>query len=113
MSNRIQQHIAQCDPGFVRMDGENYVLQRGDDAGGETLVSMTPDEYAEVHPITTAEAFFAVLHMAAAEMHGKQFVSTAEVVDTLLDLRSLFIQTQEESRASARRLYTLWSEAVA
>lgn len=112
MSNRIQQYIVQCDPGFVRMDGENYILQREDDAGKEALVSMTPDEYAEVHPATTAEEFFAVLHIAVSAMSGKPFVPTTEAVDTLLDLRSLFIQTQEESKESTRRLYTLWSESV-
>jgi hypothetical protein len=112
MSNRIQQYIVQCDPGFVRMDGENYVLNREDDEGNETVVTMTPDEYSETHPATTAEEFFAVLHLAVSDMSGKHFVTTTETVDTLLDLRTLFVQVQEESKQSIRRLYTLWSEAV-
>lgn len=91
-NTNIQRYIVQCDPGFVGYtDTGDYRLLREDDDGKEREVVMTPAEYDEEHPTSTDEEFFALVHITMDNISGTQITPTGDMIDVLLDLRSLMI----------------------
>lgn len=97
MNIKSQQYIVQFDPGYVRTTDEgNYVLIRE----GEEI-TMTPDQYDEVHPLSTTDEFFALIDMALIRIDREE-MPMAQVVDVLLDARTLFVQTLEIHKEMAR-----------
>lgn len=113
MSNNtnIQKYIVQCDPGFIGYtDTGDYRLNREDDDGQEREIVMTPAEYAEEHPASSEEEFFALLHITIDNISGTQITTSSEMVDVLLDLRSLFAETKEKNRQTSKQFLAMLSQ---
>ena len=98
-NTNIKRYIVQCDPGFVGYtDTGDYRLLREDDNGNEREVVMAPAEYDEEHPASTDEEFFALLHITMDNISGTQITPTGDMIDVLLDLRSLFVDYKEQHK---------------
>lgn len=98
-NTNIQKYIVQCDPGFVGYtDTGDYRLLREDDDGKEREVVMTPAQYNEEHPASVDEKFFALVHITMNSISGTQITPTSEMVDVLLDLRSLMVAYKEQQK---------------
>jgi hypothetical protein len=95
----IQKYIVKCDPGFIGYTPEgHYRLNRHDDEGTEHEVVMAPADYHEEHPTSTDEELFAVIHIMLDNIAKTSITPTGDVVDTLLDIKSLFIKYKDEHK---------------
>jgi hypothetical protein len=95
----IQKYIVQSDPGFIGYaTNGDYRLNREDDDGTQREIVMTPAEYAEEHPTTLDEEFYAILHITLSNISSTQITPSSEMVDALLDLRELHIKAAEQQK---------------
>lgn len=114
MSNNtdIQKYIVQCDPGFVGYteDGHYRLNRLDDDTEQEHEIVMTPAEYVEEHPITVEEEMFAVIHIMLDRIAHTTITPSSMVIDTLLDIKSLFVQYRDQTKSLTSQLMKMLSE---
>lgn len=100
MNIKAQRHIVRADPGYVRtLDDGSYVLRRDE---GE--ITMTPEEYEAEHPLTPQEEFYWLVDTTMSAISGTQITASAEMIDVLLDARTL-LDAEVARRQEAWRMF--------
>lgn len=102
--------IVRCDPRFVSVTREGSYVLKDDDNPGHT-VTLTPTEYAVKHPWDAEVEFYATLDVAIRNASGTNITSSGEIVDTLLDLRTLFTQAKADFKSTGTMWYQMWNAA--
>ncbi len=113
MDTKIITHIIKCDPRYqtTTKDGLHVLIDETEDGRREER-KVTTEEYALTNEISDTEVFFATIDTTIADIAKTNITPTAEMVDTLLDLRSLFARISDDAQKGTTAFFQMWRSAM-